>query len=250
MSRHLDSWQSGVLRSGSDSRSGLSIRCLRSVLGCTEPGACNFDPEANEEDGSCESLSCAYCNVESACNYEPVGSFLNNASCVFPDYGYDCNGDCLPEFLVDGDCVVNTEDCSEASMTMAINPILGAGGIEVFTFEATGQVGQVNITSSWIPDGLSYPGDMGFALVSPDGGVFGSDGWDMTMSSVGYPLDETQSWPSPWNLSIGGVYSVAFNPVLPLSGDGVWQLVILNGWTGSNTISYDLVFEIEGLCSQ
>ena len=46
------------------------------------------------------------------------------------------------------------------------------------------------------------------------------------------------------------VYSVAFNPVLPLSGDGVWQLVILNGWTGSNTISYDLVFEIEGLCSQ
>ena len=109
----------------------MSIRCVRSVLGCTEPGACNFDPEANEEDGSCEYLSCAYCNVESACNYEPVGSFLNNASCVFPDYGYDCSGDCLPEFLVDGDCVVNTEDCSEASMTMAINPILGAGGIEV-----------------------------------------------------------------------------------------------------------------------
>ena len=135
-------------------------------------------------------------------------------------------------------------------MTMAINPILGAGGIEVFTFEATGQVGQINITSSWIPDGSSYPGDMGFALVSPDGGVFGIDGWNMTMSSVGYPLDETQSWPGDWNATLAGVYSVALNPVLPLSGDGVWQLVILNGWSSSNTIFYDLVFEIEGLCGQ
>ena len=248
--RLLETYESGVVRQALDSRYGASIRCLRSVLGCTDTGACNYDSDANENDGSCEYLSCAYCNVASACNYEPVGSLLNNASCVFPDYGYDCNGDCLPEFIVDGECSVNTDDCSEAALTMVLDPILGAGVTEVYTFGATGQVGQINITSSWISNGSSYPGDMGFALVSPDGGVFGSDGWNVTMSSVGYPLDETQSWPSDWNTTLAGLYSVALNPVLPLSGDGVWQLVILNGWNSSNTIFYDLVFEIEGLCGQ
>jgi hypothetical protein len=214
--------------------------------------ACNYDPEANEDDGSCDYLSCAICNIESACNYEmqPEGTYVNNAVCEFPDYGYDCNGDCLPEFLVDGDCVVNTDDCSSAVLTMGLNPILGAGGTEVYTFVATGQVGQISITSTWTQNGSSYPGDMGFALVSPDGVVIGIDGWNITMSSVGYPLDEAQDWPSDWNTVAGGVYSTTLNPDLPLSGVGTWQIVILNGYSSSNTVLFDLVFEIEGLCGQ
>ena len=248
--REVNDVNPGVVRMSTSPTYGKSVRCVRSVLGCTEFGACNYDPEANEEDGSCEYLSCAYCNVESACNYESVGSIINNASCVFPDYGYDCNGDCLPEFLVDGDCVVNTEDCSEAVLTMVLNPILGAGGTEEYTFAAIGQVSQINITSSWITNGGTWPGDMGFALVSPDGVVFGVDGYNIDMSSVGYPLDETQTLPSDWNTNATGVYSVSLDPGLAMSGVGTWQLVILNGYSGSNTIFFDLVFEIEGLCGQ
>ena len=130
LGRHLDSWESGYYDLIIIPVWDCQFAALRSVLGCTEPEACNFDPEANEEDGSCEYLSCAYCNVESARNYEPVGSFLNNASVCSRIHGYDCNGDCLPEFLVDGECVVNTE--AQASLTMAINPILGAGGQGVY----------------------------------------------------------------------------------------------------------------------
>jgi len=181
---------------------------------------------------------------------QPEGTYVNNGVCEFPDYGYDCNGDCLPEFLVDGDCVVNSEDCSEAVLTMMLYPILGAGGTEVYPFQSTGQVGQINITSTWTSNGSSWPGDMGFALVSPEGVVFGDDGFDITMSSVGYSLDEVQSLPNAWNTGASGVYTAAFDPVLPLSGEGVWQLVILNGYSASFTIFYDLVVEIEGLCDQ
>ena len=250
--RMLETNQSGVARGGWNDRYGGSVRCVRSVLGCMQSEACNYDPEANEDDGSCDYLSCAICNIESACNYQmqPEGAYVNNAVCEFQDYGYDCNGDCLPEFLVDGDCVVNTDDCSAAVLTMGLNPILGAGGTEVYTFVASGQVGQISITSTWTQNGSSYPGDMGFALVSPDGVVIGIDGWNITMSSVGYPLDETQDWPSDWNTTLSGVYSTTIDPVLPLSGVGTWQIVILNGYSGSNTVLFDLVFEIEGLCGQ
>jgi len=250
--RYAYSNQAGLGRNFFNDREAMSVRCLRSVLGCTDQLACNYDPEANEDDGSCDYLSCAICNVESACNYQmqPEGTYVNNAVCEFPVYGYDCNGDCLPEFLVDGECSVNTEDCSEAVLTMGLYPILGAGGTEVFTFAATGQVGQINITSSWTSNGGTWPGDMGFALVSPDGVVFGVDGYNIAMSSVGYYLDETQSLPGDWNTTATGVYSTTLNPDLPLSGAGTWQLVILNGFSGSNTIFFDLVFQIEGLCGQ
>ena len=132
----------------------------------------------------------------------------------------------------------------------AINPILGAGAIEVYTFEATGEVGQINITSTWTETGGTWPGDMGFALVSPGGVVFGADGYNIEMSSVGYELDEIQSLPGDWNTPSAGVYSSTLVPELPLSGEGGWQLVILNGYSGSNTIFFDLLFQIEGLCSQ
>jgi len=49
---------------------------LTVVLGCTDPLACNYNPDANLEDGSCK---------------YPV------------DY-IDCNGDCLNDFDMDGEC--------------------------------------------------------------------------------------------------------------------------------------------------
>jgi len=246
--RELYTYNSGIYRGWANARIGCSIRCLRSILGCTEQGACNFDPEANEDDGSCDFLSCAICNVESACNYDGPGTYVNNAVCAFPDYGYDCNGDCLPEFIVDGECSV--DDCSGAVPMMALGPVLAASEIEVFPFVAAGEVSQISITSNWTSNGGSWPGDMGFALISPEGVLMGTDGYNITMSSVGYPMDDVQLWPVDWNIGMTGVYSAQLIPELPLSGEGTWQLVILNGYTGSNTITYDLTFEFQGLCGQ
>ena len=151
---------------------------------------------------------------------------------------------------MDGECSVDTDDCSYASLTMAFSPVLDAFEIEVFPFEATGEVSQISITSNWTQNGASWPGDMGFALISPQGAVMGTDGFNITMSSVGYPLYEIQLWPSDWNDDSSGVYFAQLTPELPLSGDGTWQLVILNGYSSSNTIYYDLIFELQGLCGQ
>ena len=63
-----------------------------SDLGCTDSDACNFDPEAVEDDGSCEALdacgvcggddsSCSGCTDDAACNYDPEAT-VNDGSCI------------------------------------------------------------------------------------------------------------------------------------------------------------------------
>ena len=72
--------------------------------GCTIAFACNYDPTAEYQvAGSCEFASCAGCTLEGACNYDEDAT-LNDGSCEFPDYGYDCNGECLNDADGDGIC--------------------------------------------------------------------------------------------------------------------------------------------------
>ena len=70
--------------------------------GCAIPGACNFDPEADINDGSCEFTSCLGCTDETACNYEPEALYLD-LSCI---YYVDCNGVCGGDWIYDecGNC--------------------------------------------------------------------------------------------------------------------------------------------------
>lgn len=63
--------------------------------GCTDMGACNYDPAASCDDGSCEFLSCAGCTNPAACNYDPT-AVIDNGSCNLPDGCADntaCNYD-------------------------------------------------------------------------------------------------------------------------------------------------------------
>ena len=52
------------------------------VEGCTDACACNFDPFANTENGSCEFESCAGCVYFTAENYDP-GATRDDGSCIF-----------------------------------------------------------------------------------------------------------------------------------------------------------------------
>ncbi len=104
----------------------LSLACQYS--GCTDATACNYDPSANVDDGSCQSCegctdpnfiefspyaitddgSCATavvegCRYENASNYNPLANVDDN-SCVFEDTGSDCPGD------LDNDGAVATAD--------------------------------------------------------------------------------------------------------------------------------------------
>ena len=58
------------------------------VYGCANDIACNYNPLANLDDGSCEFASCAGCIDPTACNYDDTAT-LDDASC-----DYSCIG-CL-----------------------------------------------------------------------------------------------------------------------------------------------------------
>lgn len=74
--------------------------------GCAIPGACNFNPEADINDGSCEFTSCLGCTDEAACNYDPEAVYLD-LSCI---YFVDCNGVCGGDWIEDecGNCYEET----------------------------------------------------------------------------------------------------------------------------------------------
>ena len=77
------------------------------VCGCTNSGACNFDPTATSEDGSCEFDSCAGCTDATACNFDET-ALIDNGTCCFDN------------------CV-----------TTDLIPVAGSGSFQVFTIDGT-----------------------------------------------------------------------------------------------------------------
>ena len=82
-----------VLASGGDYGSGESVDiCLGSGFGCTDATACNYDPEATTDDGTCEFGSCAGCTDPEACNYD-ANATTDDGSCAVNDDCGVCGGD-------------------------------------------------------------------------------------------------------------------------------------------------------------
>ncbi len=76
--------------------------CL--VGGCVLPFACNYDVDAEYMiEGACEFSSCAGCTNPSACNYDSILS-IDDGSCYYADYAYDCDGNCLNDDNGNGIC--------------------------------------------------------------------------------------------------------------------------------------------------
>ena len=62
--------------------------------GCTNNTACNFDPNALCDDGSCEFLSCAGCTNNGACNFDPTATIDDNSCEFLSCAGCTDNGAC------------------------------------------------------------------------------------------------------------------------------------------------------------
>jgi len=79
------------------------------VPGCTDATACNFNEEANEDDGSCQenddcgicggdNSSCAGCMDETACNFNP-NALWSDGVCIYPEITWDTNSFCADSLL-------------------------------------------------------------------------------------------------------------------------------------------------------
>ena len=104
--------------------------CTVAILGCTDPTANNYDPNATIDDGSC-TYTILGCTDTTAFNYEPVAT-VDDGSCIATVYGctdatqsnYDPaanvdDGSCIPVVLgctdpaaVNYNATVNTDDGS------------------------------------------------------------------------------------------------------------------------------------------
>jgi len=76
--------------------------------GCTSPWACNYQPGALIDDGSCERTSCAGCTFVSACNFDPTATqddgTCDHVTCAGCTYADAPNFD--PSALIDdGTCI-------------------------------------------------------------------------------------------------------------------------------------------------
>jgi hypothetical protein len=77
-------------------------------LGCTDSSspACNYDPIANTDDGSCDYASCAGCTEAAACNYDPDAT-LSDGSCDYSCLG--CTNPCSGNY--DASATVDDGSC-------------------------------------------------------------------------------------------------------------------------------------------
>jgi hypothetical protein len=151
--------------------------------GCAIPGACNFNPEADINDGSCEFTSCLGCTDEAACNYDPEAVYLD-LSCI---YFVDCNGVCGGDWIEDecGNCYPLVAESGEMVFSFSgeaeeFEVPIGVYQLSVELYGASGGPG-LNTTggaggrSSGVIETL--PGELLYVFVGGSGGSV-SQGWN------------------------------------------------------------------------
>ncbi len=99
----------------------VSFTIGAAVCGCTDIGACNFNPLATDEDGSCEFVTCAGCTDAGACNFDAAAT-IEDGSCCFENcltvsmadsFGDGWNGNFYEIYTID-DVLVASGDLDNA----------------------------------------------------------------------------------------------------------------------------------------
>ncbi len=107
--------------------------------GCTDSSACNFDDEADVDDGSCLTLDecgdcggmgVAGCTVSFACNYNPEAT-CDDGSCAEFDECGDCGGDGVQGCIDSEACNFNPEATCDDGTCLEFDECGDCGGIGV-----------------------------------------------------------------------------------------------------------------------
>ena len=117
-----------------------------------------------QEITSCEDLIILGCVDIQACNYNEVAS-LDDGSCFFPEFGYDCEGNCLSDWNDDGICDEdNITGLNNDSVIIKIYPnpsreylkVEFTHFLETFTsFKLFNSIGNLIISKSGINENIS-----------------------------------------------------------------------------------------------
>ena len=90
------------------------VSCPSPIFGCTNPSACNYNPNANTDDGSC--LTVYGCTNPLAFNFNPLAE-CDDGSCILIIYG------CTNPLACNYDPSANTDDGSCLTIFGCTNPI-------------------------------------------------------------------------------------------------------------------------------
>ena len=203
-------------------------------FGCTDSAACNYDPNAVEDDGTCaytidgcgvcggDDSTCSGCTDSVACNYDSEAT-IDDGSCFYAPAGSTC-------------------DC-EYTASFTVN--LAAGQTADQTLEAAGFVTGFDVVLDFIdtPVDNSWANEMMVGLTAPDGTCLQYGGYNMTLGCPSAGL-----WPGGWNTSAAGTYTATAVFAEPISGVGEWTITIMNSWASSVGASYDTDITFNGLC--
>jgi hypothetical protein len=124
--------------------------------GCTSQDACNYDPNAEEDDGSCIYENCG-CMDETACNYDAGAEFDDGSCCVCIESGITMDVDGL-------DYLIGTWQLSPAEGAFSIGPEPLSG--EWFSSVENGLAAtQYDDSWSFYPDGEFVYSNSGSTVV-------------------------------------------------------------------------------------
>ena len=242
--------------------------CLGSGFGCTDPEACNYDPAATTDDGSClfddtcgvcggDNTTCSGCTDETACNYD-AAALIDDGSCDFSCYGCTdpeaCNYDPLAT-LDDGFCELPdpVEGCPTCDYPLNIVET-GLAASAAGTPALTGASGtltslDVSLNFSNSGGGQSWPADMMVEIGLPDGSCYAIGGYNLTSACTDLG-NYTVVWPAAWQTTTSGTYTASVDlSGAGLTGTGPWSFTLVNGWTTSAGVDYDATLTLNGLCT-
>ncbi|MAO45805.1 MAG: hypothetical protein CL823_01505 [Crocinitomicaceae bacterium] len=199
-------------------------------MGCTDSSACNYNPDATMDDGSCD-YDCTGCTDEDACNYD-VTAIIDDGSCEFPDIAFGCDCESLVEF--------NTV-------------LVGTDQSEPIEFEGTGMLESIVIDMNWedVESSASWPADLIILFTSPNGLCYELGGYNVQSGVCDFLGNYLDFYPNEWQTTVAGNYGIEINMIaLGIEGEGTWSVSIANGYTNSEGALYDLSIIFVGICEQ
>lgn len=201
--------------------------------GCTIPFYCNYDPEAEFNDGSCtveddcgicggDGSSCVGCTDPVACNYEEVFLF-DDGSCFYSPLGGAC--DCEALISLEGE--------------------LGPGETESIAVSGFGYVAAVTVFLHFenTQQDMTRASDLSIIVEAPDGTCKQIGGFD-----VDFGCTSSGFWPASWQSTADGDYVGAATIGNAPEGIGNWSVRIGNGWSESEGAFFQAEISIYDLC--